>query len=195
MFFSSQSLVCDWLPNRDNRSVGIKEGTRIMTIYRSSKQPAKELLLCFCLIVFLLIFFSTLEGYTGSSPRYIYLIPEGYTGYVQIEFKVINAPPLPREGQYFLIKVPPSGIVQTSSDMIASTKLPYQRDEFFYYTTAGERRSMVYPACGGGSTRQKKRREEISWIFFIGTCADFVKLKERIFRPGENHIIGPQKLR
>ena len=147
------------------------------------------------LILFLLTFFSALEGYAGSSSRYIYLIPNGYTGYVQIDFNVANAPPLPREGEYFLIKVPPSGIFQTSSGMIESTKLPYQRDEFFYYTTAGERRSMVHPSCGGGSTRRKIGREEVSWIFFIGTCADFEKLKGQIFRPGEDHIIGPQKIR
>jgi hypothetical protein len=166
-----------------------------VNIYECRKLPVRELLFCFYPIVFLLTFFSALEGYAGSSPRYIYLIPEGYTGYVQIDFQVTNAPPLPREGEYLLIKLPPSGIFQTSSKMIESTKFPYQRDEFFYYTTAGERRSMVHPSCGGGSTRRKIGREEISWIFFIGTCADFEKLKGQIFRPGEDHIIGPQKIR
>jgi hypothetical protein len=144
--------------------------------------------------LFLTIFLPK-EGCSETVPRYLYLVPEGYIGYVQVNFNVERAAPLLREGDYLLIKIPPSGIVNTSSAMIETTKFPYQRDVFFYYSFSGDRRPMAFPACGGGHTRSRIGARVVSWIFFVGTCHDFEKLKDRIFNPGGENIIGPQVIR
>jgi len=159
--------------------------------YAEHKILSLKVLIFLLAILFLTIFLPR-EGCTGSVPRYLYLVPEGYIGYVQVNFNVERAAPLLREGEYLLIIIPPSGIVNTSSTMIETTKFPYQRDVYFYYSFSGYRRPMTYPSCGGGHTRSRIGEREVSWIFFIGTCYDFEKLKDRIFRPGGENIIGPQ---
>jgi hypothetical protein len=44
-----------------------------------------------------------------------FLIPEGYTGWVKIEFGVQGAAPLPVQSGEIIIKIPPAGVLQTSS--------------------------------------------------------------------------------
>ncbi|HEY0004837.1 MAG TPA: hypothetical protein VGB17_08490 [Pyrinomonadaceae bacterium] len=55
----------------------------------------------------------------GQDKRYRlhrYLIPQGYVGWVRIDFNVKEAPPLPLEDGYYIVRVPPTGYLQTSSD-------------------------------------------------------------------------------
>ena len=44
-----------------------------------------------------------------------FLIPDGYTGWVRVEFEVPGAASLPIESGQYVIKIPPNGILQTSS--------------------------------------------------------------------------------
>lgn len=46
---------------------------------------------------------------------YQYLIPKGYVGWIRVEFNVKDAPPLPVEGNYYVVKIPPTGHFQTST--------------------------------------------------------------------------------
>jgi len=46
-----------------------------------------------------------------------FLIPSGYRGWVRIEYRVSNAPQLPRDGEYLLVRLAGDGTLKTSSDL------------------------------------------------------------------------------
>jgi hypothetical protein len=75
-----------------------------------------------------------------------YLIPAGYTGWVRIDFRQRNAPPLPVEDGRRLIKFDASGKAATSSNPQSG----HGKDEFFYYS--GDQRTTLSTAgvCKGG---------------------------------------------
>lgn len=153
-----------------------------------AKLPATQVL-----VIFVFGLLCTAASH-ASEATYRFLIPEGYLGYVQIRFNVKDTPPLPSEGDFRLVKVPPGGVLGTSSSMIETTKFPFQRREFFFYSPAGARKPMPPPSCGGGFTRQKTGSREIDMIFFVGTCSEYEILKTRLNAPGSNPVIGPQKI-
>lgn len=99
-----------------------------------------------------------------------YLIPEGYVGWVRIDFNINGAPPLPIEDGYFLFKFPASGRIQTSSDM----EYGWANDEHHYYS--GDTRTplnesgwggggMIWAGFNGG----KQGEKEVYQFFFVGT--------------------------
>ena len=125
-----------------------KVDRRMLSIFWTTNAPEYKIVsskvVIFLLVILSLTILFPREGYTGSTPRYLYLVPEGYLGYAQVNFNVERAAPLLREGEYLLIKIPSSGIVNTSSAMIETTKFPYQRDVFFYYSVSGDRMPTTF---------------------------------------------------
>jgi hypothetical protein len=64
-----------------------------------------------------------------------YLIPSGYKGTIQVEYGVKDAPPLPLEHGRYLIKIPSSGILRTSTALPEGVHDP----EDFYYVSGNTR--------------------------------------------------------
>ena len=103
-----------------------------------------------------------------------FLIPEGYTGWVRVEFEAQGAPPLPMEGGHYVLKIPPDGVFRTSS----AEQYGWAKDHYYYYSAQGER---VIPASGPdeliwgringeeSGVRGKRKYEE----FFVGTAEQF----------------------
>src|SRR5580704_12720946 len=79
-----------------------------------------------------------------------FLIPAGYSGWVRVDFRHKDAPPLPMEDGRLLLKLDAQGTLQTSSD----PQLGHGRDDFFYYS--GDRRTPLSNAgvCKGGMVWQ-----------------------------------------
>jgi hypothetical protein len=75
-----------------------------------------------------------------------FLIPAGYKGWVRIEFRQKNSPPLLTEDGRLLLKLDEHGMLRTSSDPLAG----HGKDDFYYY--AGDRRTPLSNAgvCKGG---------------------------------------------
>lgn len=102
---------------------------------------------------------------TRRSSRF--LIPEGYTGWVRVEFEVQGAPPLPVEAGQNVLRIPPNGSLRTSSP----EQYGWARDT---YSSAGLRQlpdsapqSLIWGKINGetsGSSSQQKYEE-----FFVGT--------------------------
>jgi hypothetical protein len=99
-----------------------------------------------------------------------FLIPAGYSGWVRVEFRHKDAPPLPMEDGRLLLKLDLQGTLQTSSD----PQLGHGRDEFFYYS--GDRRTPLSNAgvCKGGlvwqiETMVDDRTSTPFERFFVGT--------------------------
>jgi hypothetical protein len=99
-----------------------------------------------------------------------FLIPAGYSGWVRVDFRHKDAPPLPMEEGRFLLKLDAQGTLQTSSD----PQLGHGRDDFFYYS--GDRRTPLsnVGVCKGGmvwqiETMVDDRTSTPFERFFVGT--------------------------
>lgn len=88
-----------------------------------------------------------------SSLPYRFLIPEGYVGWVRVDFDVASAPPLPIEEGYRIFKFTESGRLQTSSSDIVESR----RNQFFYYSGRGTHLLKV-----GGPLNRRLVQEEFS---------------------------------
>jgi len=99
-----------------------------------------------------------------------FLIPESYTGWVRVEFEIAGESPVPVEGGQTVLKIPPSGVLRTSSP----EQYGWAEDDYFYYSSAGVRRlpnsghgSLIWGKINGAESGPsgKRKYEE----FFVGT--------------------------
>ena len=87
-----------------------------------------------CLLIPVLL--SQLSCIFSSRPRpERWLLPDGYKGWARLDYAIPGAPPLPREGQAWLVRIPASGHLQTSTSLDWTHS---ERDtEFFYDSSRG----------------------------------------------------------
>jgi hypothetical protein len=124
-----------------------------------------------------LMLFVTLSGYASSrkQPRYIFSLPAGYVGWIQVIFNDPNSPPLQIVDGGVLLAVPESGVFRTSALRILSSQAP---DEFYYKMddVSGSRLKPVpadYVLAGishGGFDVMDTggKGKGYSWFIFIG---------------------------
>ena len=99
-----------------------------------------------------------------------YLIPDGFTGWVRVEYRQKNAPPLPTENGHRLLTLDAHGAAATSS----SPPIGHGKDDFFYYA-AGRRTPLSNAGvCKGGMIWEVQtmvdERSSIPYTrFFVGT--------------------------
>ena len=111
---------------------------------------------------------------SSTRPASRFLIPEGYTGWVRIEFEVQGAPPLPTEGGEYILKIPPGGILQTSS----AEQYGWAKDRYYYYSAQGVRplpdsgsAALIWGKINAersGGTGKRKYEE-----LFVGTAQQY----------------------
>lgn len=136
-----------------------------------------------CILALCLVWLFVATGCGGGRRPDRVLVPEGYVGWIKIRYSVADAPPLPIEDGYRLIRIPPSGLLQTSSN----PEYGWARDEYFYYS--GERRRDLkgWSGWGGGGlvwgettghgvSSEHPDKPEISAGAFIGTEEQFKRL-------------------
>jgi hypothetical protein len=107
-----------------------------------------------------------------------FLIPEGYVGWVRIEFRVVGAPVLPAERGVYVFRFPPTGLLRTSSP----EEFGWAKDQYFYYS---EKSTRILPDAnpgGGGLVWGKINGEETDSQgkrtyeeFFVGTQQQFAE--------------------
>jgi len=68
-----------------------------------------------------------------------FLIAEGYSGWVRVEFEVSGEPVLPVVGAQFVIKIPATGSLKTSSP----EQFGWARDTYSFYTSADSKLSQI----------------------------------------------------
>lgn len=59
------------------------------------------------------------------------LVPEGYIGWVRIDYNLSGAPPLTFEDGHYLLKIPESGFLKTSTAFEGGFSA---KDDYFYYS-------------------------------------------------------------
>jgi hypothetical protein len=121
-----------------------------------------------------------LAFWLGSSTRYSahrasrFLIPDGYTGWIRVEFEAPGAPPLPMQNGQYILKIPADGILRTSSP----EQYGWAQDHYYYDSAQGVR---ALPESGqaelvwgrinaeASAASGKRKYEE----FFVGTAQQF----------------------
>jgi len=106
--------------------------------------------------------------YQPDRPPEKVLLPDGFVGWARIDYGVEGEPPLPRDGEYVIVKYPVSGHLRTSSRLVGKWGL----QELYYYS--GDR---VVPApkafqINGGFSSFAPGQRGHSWFAFFGTEAD-----------------------
>lgn len=110
----------------------------------------------------------------GRSSRF--LIPDGYVGWVRVEFGVSNAPPLPLVAGDYVFRIPVSGLLMTSTP----EQYGWAKDRYYYSSKDGVRILPAARQSGGNfiwgkingeefAVQNKKTYEE----FFVGTEQQF----------------------
>jgi hypothetical protein len=112
------------------------------------------------------------QNSTHRSSRF--LIPEGYTGWVRIEFEVQGAPPLSMEGAQYVLKISSDGVLRTSS----TEQYGWAKDHYYYYSAQGVRAlpdsgpaELIWGKINGeeSGVSGKRKYEE----FFVGNAQQF----------------------
>jgi hypothetical protein len=108
-------------------------------------------------------------------PMHRFLIPEGYVGWVRVDFNIKDAPPLPVEGDYLVFKIPPSGYLRTPAKYACG--LP---QDYYYYSGDSRRQidmKQMIRWNGFVSGEEPDYDKEITDYFFVGTEAEFEKYR------------------
>lgn len=111
----------------------------------------------------------------SSTPRSLrFLIPEGYRGWVRVEFETRGAPPLAEDAGQTVVKIPSSGSLKTSSP----EQYGWAKDSYAFYSSTGVRPipdsgagRLIWGKINGeasGSSGKRKYEE-----FFVGTQQQF----------------------
>ncbi|GLI06160.1 hypothetical protein YDYSG_21900 [Paenibacillus tyrfis] len=128
-------------------------------------------------VVYLVVFFAISIGaiVIGSygindQESHSYVLPDGYTGWVEIRYEQKDSPPLIREGKEYVHLIPRTGILNTS-DSPTSGEM-----KFYYLDEQGNRKKIELDMIRtqGMSTKDvlasNGTKEELSVnVFFVGT--------------------------
>ena len=134
---------------------------------------------------FLLVIFISILAWSGCSrpPRTacVYEIPEGFTGWVLIEFGNSNCPPLEKRNGELIFKVGSDGRFCTSSRL----EYGWAKDAYFY---VGKSRTAIQSTVSGGSgliwggstgSVQAGSVEKKYEKFFVGTEQQFTNATDQ----------------
>lgn len=108
------------------------------------------------------------------------LIPEGYTGWVRVEYGSADAPALSVEYGRYVIRVPHAGILRTSTPF----ETGFADDRYYYVTANGQRTELkeaAQPDDDTGTIRGRKmfakgvpgQRERTFGAFFVGPLSAY----------------------
>lgn len=115
---------------------------------------------------------------TVRRPSSRFLIPDGYVGWVRVEFQTPGFPPVPAEQGHHIFRIPSEGMLRTSSP----ERYGWGKDEYFYVVNGGLRKLPTDVASGrlvwgqingeqGGAAGPRQYEE-----FFVGTEQQFKEL-------------------
>lgn len=142
---------------------------------RGVNRPARMIVgLCTLAVVIGLVAWLSTGTHESRRPSSRFLIPEGYVGWVRVEFEVQGASALPLEAGQAVLKIPPDGLLRTSSP----EQYGWAKDYYFYYAESVLRpladsgpSRMIWGKINGeasGSSSNQKYQE-----FFVGTERQF----------------------
>lgn len=132
----------------------------------------------------LLAAFNTTTSCRRRTPD-LWVIPDGYEGWVKIDYIVKNAPPLPLQNGHRLVQVSSNGYTQTSSELLygwASDKFQYANGTPLLQTGWGEggnlwggmfQSEIVCTETSKASSECHTTGRSLNQCYFIGTEDQF----------------------
>lgn len=153
----------------------------------------------------------------AESPHYVFVLPEGYVGWIQVIFSSPEAPKIvPKHGR-FVLRIDESGVLKTSS-LGQVFAFPDSHDDFFYSRLDAKGKEVLSPvpsnyycgkesgidSCyGGGGTvsdgftvgranlgHPRDGTPGNSWFLFVGPPDLRAKMAKPIHRaPGQKYQI------
>lgn len=145
---------------------------------RASRSARIAVAICSVALVIALSAWVGFGVQNSTRPSSRFLIPDDYVGWVRVEFQVAGAPPTPVERGQYVFRIPPDGMLRTSSP----EKYGWSKDEYYYDSGRGLRRLPTDAANGrlvwgqingeqGGPSGPREYEE-----FFVGTEQQFKDL-------------------
>lgn len=133
-----------------------------------------------CIVLLILLVAAThIDASSNKRPRYVFTLPAGYVGWIQVIFNDPNASPLPWKDGGVQIEVPESGIPRTSDIRVEDDKV---KDEFYYRSPSPNGNTAILPVPseyvmpgfshgGFGVMNTGGKGRGYSWFIFIGPAA------------------------
>jgi len=122
-------------------------------------------------------------------PRAIYLVPNGYVGWICVHYGVPDAPPLTKEGRFSVLSFDADGVVRTSDHGKPGTGYEDQ----FFYVAGTERKAIPSTDIGGGGTFGRPSDPQYRYVFFMWIGADRARFRPAIAdsAPDKGPSCGP----
>ena len=147
---------------------------------RSTQRSTLQIVLqCGGGLLFMIMLMLTACSFFYKTEKWI--IPKGYVGWLRLDYGVAGAPPLPIENGRFLVRMPPTGRLQTSS----LTNQSFEKNEYFYPDGGAlDRLALAWPPIPGYAVQSVYRERHFrpnmpKWFtpefecVFVGTRSDF----------------------
>ena len=124
-----------------------------------------------------------------------YLIPEGYVGWVRVNYRIKDAPVLPIEDSFYVLKFPADGVINTASE----GEEGFASDEYYYYDENADRQrirnanddGLIWGGVAFGSLSARGKEPTKYSEFFVGTKQQFQQVGLKCKDSDLNPIIGP----
>lgn len=136
--------------------------------------------------------FSVVSCQTNVRTPHRYLIPNGYVGWVRIDFEVKGSPESNLEDEFRVFRIPVHGFLQTSSRLAYGVAA----DEYYYVDNDLRKLPVTRPGGGGmiwngfNGSWTDGQNTQIYEYFFVGAEEEFEKFGKPDLLPGRRPEVG-----
>ncbi|WP_110114729.1 hypothetical protein [Bacillus sp. CGMCC 1.16541] len=102
----------------------------------------------------------------------IYLIPDGYKGWVMVEYDKDEGKPTETEGNYTVFSINDQGRAKTKTLL---THEGWATNKYYYVTQSGERKKLKAGEMIHGASEGNENKNYTIEFFFVGTEDEFAK--------------------
>src|ERR1035438_392458 len=125
------------------------------------------------------------RAHDSSLHRSRFLVPEGYVGWVLVEYDVKDSPSVSIENEEMVFKLPETGLLNTSSP----GPEPGAENEYFYYAGSGAIQEITTDYKSGkgliwGEYQGSRGGVMSLFGFFVGTEDQYKKYQSQSGHPG-----------
>jgi hypothetical protein len=156
-------------------------------IRATDRQPIsarfRKISLCISAVMALTLVIATIwQNEANKRTPSRYEIPEGYVGWIEIQYEIPGSPPTTIRDKQFIFSIPASGLLKTST----AQQFGEAVDHYFYCGTSGCR-ALTYTISGkdgkiwdesSGTSQETGKPEVRVEHFFVGTEAQYKKMQE-----------------
>ncbi|MBM7703868.1 DUF6843 domain-containing protein [Metabacillus iocasae] len=102
----------------------------------------------------------------------IYLIPEGYKGWVMVEYDKEEGTPTEKEGEYTVFSINNQGKAKTKTLL---THEGWATNKYYYVTESGNRKQLKAGEMIHGASEGNENKNYTMEFFFVGTEEEFAQ--------------------